>query len=152
MDSPRRLVVFNLDEQRYALRLSAVERVVMIAEITLLPKAPRIIAGVINVQGRIIPVVNIRERFKLPERETALSDHLIIAKTSRRTVALVADSVSGVVERPENEITAPDRILPNLEYVVGVVKLDDGLILIHDLELFLSLEEENALEQAMAPT
>jgi purine-binding chemotaxis protein CheW len=151
MDSPRQLVVFHLDEWRYALHLADVRRIVMVTEITPLPKAPAIVAGVVNYQGRIIPVIDIRKRFNLPARETRLSDHLVLAATSRRSVALVADAVSGVVERPESEITAPDKIVPGLEYVEGVLKLDDGLILIHNLEKFLSIEEGETLEQAMAP-
>ncbi|MGB8355029.1 MAG: chemotaxis protein CheW [Chthoniobacteraceae bacterium] len=149
MDSPRQLVIFNLDERRYALHLPTVERIVMVAEITPLPKAPQIVLGVINIQGRIIPVINVRKRFNLPEREITLSDHLIIANTTRRTVVLVVDAVSGVVDRPEEEIIIPDKILPGLEYVQGVMKLEDGLILIHNLEMFLSLEEEIMLEQAI---
>jgi purine-binding chemotaxis protein CheW len=141
-----------LDEQHYALHLSAVERIVMVAEITPLPKAPQIIAGIINIQGRIIPVLNIRKRFNLPERETDLGDHLIIANTAKRSVALAVDAVAGVVGRAEGEITIPGEILPGLEYVEGVAKLEDGLIMIHDLEKFLSLDEEKALEHAMAAT
>ena len=152
MDCPHQLVVFDLDKQRYALRLSAVERIVMVAEITPLLKAPQIVLGVLNVQGRIIPVIDIRKRFNLPARETLLSDHMIIATPGARTVALVADAVSGVIERGDEEITLPDKIVPGLEYVEGVVKLEDGLILIHNLETFLSLEEENSLQHAMAAT
>ena len=148
----RSIVVFNLDEQQYALHLSAVERIVRVAEITLVPQAPAIVLGVINIQGRVIPVINIRKRFCLPDREMSLSDHLIIARTARRAAAMVADAVVSVVERWEEELTAADRILPGLEYVEGVVKLEDGLILIHNLDTFLSLEEEKTLEQAMTPT
>lgn len=149
MEKLNQLVVFSLDEQRYALLLSNVERIVRAVEITPLPKAPEIVLGVINVRGEIIPVVNIRKRFRLPEREIALSDHLIIAKTSRRAVALLADRVGQVLEVPENKIISAKKILPAMDYVEGVVKLEDGLILIHDLEKFLSLEEERALERAM---
>lgn len=148
----RPIIVFNLDEQRYALRLSAVERIVRIVEITPLPKAPEIVLGVVNVQGQVIPVVNIRKRFCLPDREISLSDHLIIARTTKRVVVLVADTVLGVVECWEEEVTAADKILPDLEYVESVVKLEDGLIFIHNLDTFLSLEEEKILEQAIAPT
>ena len=148
----RSIVVFNLDEQQYALHLSAVERIVQVAEITPVPQAPAIVLGVINVQGRVIPVINIRKRFRLPDREMSLSDHLIIARTAKRAAALVADAVVSVVERWEEELTTTDRILPGLEYVEGVVKLEDGLILIHNLDTFLSLEEEKTLEQAMTPT
>lgn len=149
MSKSSQVVVFDLDEQRYALPLSNVERIVRVVEITPLPKAPEIVLGVINVRGEIIPVVNIRKRFRLPEREITLSDHLIIAKTSRQSVALLADRVGHVLEVPENKIISAKKILPAMDYVEGVVKLEDGLILIHDLEKFLSLEEERALERAM---
>lgn len=143
------LVVFALDEQRYALHLSAVERIVRVAEVTPLPKAPEIVLGVINVQGHLIPVADIRRRFRLPEREIDLSDHLIIAKTSKRTVALVVDEVTGVIESPEQKLIPAKEILPGTDYVEGVMKLEDGLILIHDLATFLSLEEENTLDLAL---
>ena len=147
---PNHLVVFDLSEQRYALRLSAVTRVVRMVAITPLPQAPSIILGVINIQGRIIPVFHLRERFRLPERKSALSDHLIIARTSKRAVALVADTVTTVVARLDAEITEPERILPGLNYVEGVVKLEDGLVFIHDLDTFLSVDEEEMLERAMS--
>jgi purine-binding chemotaxis protein CheW len=144
------LVVVALDEHRYALRLSAVEQIVHVVEITPLPQAPGIIFGVVNIQGRIIPVFHIRERFHLPEREIDLSDHLIIARTANRTVALMVDMVMGVVTRTSEEMTSVERISPSLDYIEGVVKLDDGLVFIHDLDTFLSVEEEKTLERAMA--
>ena len=144
-----RLVHFNLDDQRYALFLSAVIRIISVVEITGLPKAPEIVLGVINVNGLIIPVFDIWKRFRLPQREIHLGDQLIIASTLKRTVALLVDSVNDVIEIPEEKIIAGEKILPGLEYVEGVVKTEDGMILIHDLEQFLSLQEEKALHEAM---
>jgi purine-binding chemotaxis protein CheW len=149
MNQPKQLLVFNLDEQRYALPLSDVERIVRAVEITPLPKAPEIVLGVINVRGQVIPVVNIRKRFRLPEREITLNDHLIIAQTSRRAVALLADRAGHVLEVLENKIISAKKILPAMDYVEGVIKLEDGLILIHDLEKFLSLEEEKAINDQL---
>lgn len=149
---PGRLVVFLLDGQRYALHLAAVQRVIRIAEITPLPAAPPIVAGILNVHGAVVPVVNIRGRFGLPNRETSLSDQIIIARTMRRTIALIVDSVTEVVERPLNQIVTKDSIVPGISYIEGVAKLEDGLILIHDLDAFLSLEEEKALDQATEKT
>jgi len=143
------LVVFTLDERNYALHLSAVERVIRAVDVTPLPKAPAVVFGVMNVQGQLVPVVDIRKRFRLPERDMRLSDRLIIAHTSKRAVALIVDSVSGMLEISEERIVAAKRILPTIEYVEGVVKLDDGLILIHDLDQFLSLDEEQALDEAI---
>lgn len=143
------LVVFVLDELRYALHLSVVEQVARVVEITPLPKAPDIVYGIINVQGRVIPVFNVRRRFRLPEREIVLSDRLVIVHTARRPAALAADAVSGVLEYSEQEVVQAQDILPGVEHLEGVVKLEDGLVLIHDLDRFLSLDEETALERAL---
>ena len=145
-----RIVVFALDEPRYALLLSAVERVVRAVEITPLPKAPEIVLGIINVQGRIIPVIDVRQRFRLPTREMKLDDRFIIARTSRRQVALVVDSVTGFRELTEREIVNTEQALPFADYVKGVAKLEDNLVLIHDLDQFLSLDEEKAIDAALS--
>ena len=149
MPETLQLLVFTLDAQRYALRLSAVERAVRMIEITPLPKAPEIVIGVVNVHGTFVPVLNIRKRFRLSEREPDLGDQLIIARTARRIVALVVDTVNDMVSLPSVEIVAPESILSQLEHLEGVVKLDDGMVFIQDLDAFLSLEEEQALEAAI---
>ncbi len=149
MKDPLSLVVFALDQARYALSVSAVERVVRAVEITPLPQTPDSVLGIVNVQGRIIPVMNVRRRFRLPERPVNLNDQLILARTSRRSVALLVDRVVGVVERASEQLVAPEQILPAVDYVAGVVKLPEGMVLIHDLDTFLSLGEERALDQAV---
>ena len=146
----RDIVIFSLDEPRYALPLSSVERVVRIVEITPLPKAPEIVMGVINMQGQVIPVINVRRRFRLPEREIRLEDQLIIAKTPRRLAALIVDSVSGVHRLKEQELVLAGQELPYAGYIAGVVKLEQGLFLICDLGRFLSLEEEKSLDTALS--
>lgn len=144
------LIRFRLNDQRYALTLSAVERILRAVEVTPLPKAPPIVLGIVNVSGRIIPVVNMRQRFHLPDREIEPRDQFIIGRTGHRTVALVADEVSSMGECPARDVIAPHDILPGLEEVEGVVRLEDGVILIYDLSKFLSLEEENVLDVALA--
>ena|SRR3989338_588828 len=143
------LLVFMLGDQHYAIPLPAVDRVVRMVAITPLPEAPEIVLGAVNIQGRVIPVINMRRRFRLPEREIALTDQLVVAHTARRPVALVADAVLGVIACPEQSLIAAENIVPGIEYLAGVIKLDDGLILIHDLDKFLSLEEENFLAHAL---
>ena len=149
MELPDRFVVFSLAERRFALHLFAVKRVVRMAEITPLPKAPDIVIGVVNIHGRVIPVVDIRSRFGLPGREIDPSDHLIIAHTSGRAVALVADQVTGILDRARKEVIPAEHILPAIDYVEGAIKLEDGLVLIHDLEKFLSLDESRVLSEAL---
>jgi len=149
MKYPDRLMVFSIEEKRYALGLSSVETVIRAVEITTLPKAPDIVSGIINMHGRVIAVCDIRKRFGLPQRELGLSDQLIIAHTPKRPVALPVDRVEGVFETGEQDIVEAGWILPQAEYVEGVVKLRDGMVLIHDLAGFLSLEEEKALHDAL---
>jgi purine-binding chemotaxis protein CheW len=144
-----RFVIFSLDEQQYALPLATVERVVRAVEITPLPNGPEIILGLINVQGRIMPVVNIRRRFGLPERELSLSDQLIIAHTSWRPLALVVDSVPGLTTVSASEMVAAEKLLRHTKYIEGALKLEGGLIFIHDLDTFLSLEEQQALAETL---
>jgi purine-binding chemotaxis protein CheW len=143
------LVGFFLDNQNYALNLAAVEHIAHVVEVAPLPKAPEIVSGIINCAGRIIPVVNIRRRFRLPDKEPGLYDHLVIAQTSKREIAFIADEVSGIMECPEEEVITAESIVPGLAYLAGVVKLKDGLTLIHDLEQFFSLEEEKSLDEAL---
>ncbi len=149
MQMTDKIVHFALNEMRFALYLPAVERIYRLVEITPLPKAPAIVLGLVNIQGRVIPVVNVRKRFHLPEREPELSDKLVLAHTAQRPVALIVDDVGGVKEISDEETVRAETILPASEYVAGVVKLADGLILIHDLDTFLSLEEEKQLDEAL---
>ncbi|MGH9789369.1 MAG: chemotaxis protein CheW [Candidatus Acidiferrales bacterium] len=149
MDERRQLVVFALDGQRYGLYLSNVERVVAAVEITPLTKAPEIVLGIIDVHGQILPVLNLRKRLGLAEREIALADQLIVAHTGKRPVALAADRVMGLAELPAEEVVAAETILSGVQYVEGVARLSDGMILIHDLGKFLSLDEEAALAAAI---
>jgi purine-binding chemotaxis protein CheW len=149
MSETVRLVVFRLDEQRYALPLAAVERIVRAVEVTFLPKAPSIVLGVIDMEGQALPVLNVRRRFGLPERQIRPDDHFLIARTVSRVVALMVDEALGLVERSQTEIIGADQIVPGLEQFQGVVKLDDGLVLIHDLEKFLHLDEASTLDEAM---
>lgn len=152
MSDITQLLVFRLDERRYALPLAVVERVVRAVEVTPLPKAPAIVLGAINVHGCVLPVLNVRRRFLMPDREVGPADWFLLARTARRTVVLVIDESDGVLERPQAEIIPSTQVIPGLDQFPGVIRLDDGLVLIHDLERFLSLDEARALDDAMDET
>lgn len=143
------LLLFTLDDWRCALELSIVERAYRAVAVTPLPDAPDIVLGVVNVRGVVLPVVDIRKRFRLPEKNLTPDDKLIVARSSDRLVVLVVDSVTGVIECSGKDITVASAIVPGMEYVEGVARLKDGMILIHNLARFLSLEEKVVLEQAL---
>jgi purine-binding chemotaxis protein CheW len=143
------IVVFMLDEQSYAIPLPVVVKVIHAIEIRPLPKAPEIITGIINVKGQIIPVADIRKRFGLVEHEIDPNDQFIIAETGKREVAILVDSVNGIRDVASGQMSEFKDTLPFGEHIRGVVKVDEGLILIYDLEQFLSLDEERELKQAL---
>lgn len=144
------MVVFSIDASRYGIDIDSVDKVVLVVEITSLPKAPDIVLGVVNVHGEIVPVIDLRARLRRPQRSPALTDHLVIARTAKRRVALLADAVEGVAEYSPQQLVEAQAIVPGTEYLAGVAKLADGMVLIHDLDRFLSLEEEQRLDEAMS--
>lgn len=146
----RHLVAFGLDTQRFALFLSSVNRAERIAAVLPLPDAPDMVLGIINVHGCIVPVFDIRKRFKLPPRKLTLTDHILIASTVTMTVAIVVDEVFGVMDQKETGIVDRKEILKKkMNYIEGVVKLKDGMVLIHDINKFFSLEEEAVLKESI---
>jgi len=144
------IVVLRLDEQRYGLELRHVERVLPVLAFTPLPSAPAIVLGVVDVAGAVVPVIDLRRRFRLPERELELADCLVLATTSRRRLALVVDGVEGVELSDRSLWLDPALVLPNAAHVAGILRTVDGLTLIHDLDTFLELEEERALDAALS--
>ena len=142
-------VLFALDAGRYALPLPSVERIVRAAEYTPLPLAPAAVLGAIDVAGDILPVFSLRNRFKLPERPLALTDQFIIARTSRRRVVLAVDTALGVLEEHLHSAIDGAHVAAGLTHVRGVLSLPDGLVLIQDLEQFLSADETAALDSAL---
>ena len=143
------LVLFQVEAQRYAVSLSAVQRIVRAVEVTRLLKGPPIVLGIIDVEGRILPVINFRKRLGLPEREISPVDQFVIAQTTRRTLVVVVDKTLGVIERAPGEIVETASVVPGLPQIQGVIQLADGLVLVHDLETFLSLDESRTLDEAI---
>lgn len=128
------LFIVRLDEQRYALRLQDVERVVSMVEITALPEAPAAVLGLINAQGRILTVIDLRSCLNLPAREVDLDDVLVIVRTAAGMVALAVDGVEGVSPFPEQATVSGQEIVPAPVHLEGVVKFASGLVLICDLD------------------
>lgn len=125
-------LVFRLNHQQYGLPLHSVERVVHVIEFTTLPKAPKNILGVINLHGLIVPVYNTRQCIGLPSRHIVLSDQLIMIRISQRTIALLVDSVVGVMEIPEQQNVTAQRVVPDMKSTQRVLKQGDALIIIFD--------------------
>jgi purine-binding chemotaxis protein CheW len=124
------LVVFSLDDQQYGLNLTCVERIIRAVEITYLPEAPDGVLGIINVEGRVIPVLSTRRKLGLPEKELELQDLFIIVTEAGVSFALVADEVKPVLELPHDQLVGAERLLPGGSPVDSVAKVDQGMIVV----------------------
>ena len=145
MNDDSRMVIFTLEQKRFGIPLHVVERIVQAVEVTPVPQAPAVILGIINVQGLIVPVFDLRALFGLPAREMQITDQIVIAQTPSQTVALLADEVQGVEDAETTAMSVP---APDL--VAGVVTNHDALIFICDLQRFLSGDDQATLNAALA--
>jgi len=134
----RHLFLIELDGERYALHLSAVSRVVRMVELSPLPTAPPSLLGLVNVQGEVLPVVNLRSLFRHPLRPPAVEDVLVIAGAGERKLALAADAVKGVLSGAGDSLVADPELMRPTGLWEGVVRLPDGLVPVCDLEKILA--------------
>jgi purine-binding chemotaxis protein CheW len=144
------LLVFLLRGLRHAVPLAQVERVVSAAQVTPVPRAPAIVLGVIDLHGRIVPVLDVHRDTDAAIAEIKLSDQFLIIQTRLRTVALLVGETHGVVERDASAIARLATALSCPGRGDGMLRLDDGLAVIHDVETFLSAHEARLLDEAMA--
>jgi purine-binding chemotaxis protein CheW len=143
------LVIVELDGRRYGLRADAVAEVVRAVTIAPLPNAPPAVEGIINVRGSIVAVLDIRRRFGLPAKPLDPSQYFVLARAGGRDVALHVDHAVDLVAVDPDAVDRAEAALGRNPEITGVVKLDDGLVLIHDLESFLSAAEGSAVDEAL---
>lgn len=143
------VLVFHLDRDRFALPAHQVREIVRAVAIARLPKAPPIVDGVINYRGAVVPVVDPRRRFDYPRRDLHPDQHFIVATARDRIVALRVDRAVQLVSVDGTAIDVSTQRLSGVEYVRGIAKLPDGLVVIHDLDRFLSLQEAEQLDAAL---
>ena len=144
------LLLFTLDGQRFALPLAQVRETVRAVAITPLAGAPGVVEGIVDVRGTVTPVLDLRRRFGLPPRPVSPDEHLVLASAGPRPVALRVDRATDVVTLPDEAVTAARDDDPATRHLAGVARLEDGMVLIGDLEAFLLQGEREALERALA--
>lgn len=146
--SALRFVEFVTAGLRFAVPLESVERVLGMVAISPLPGAPRVLLGVINVHGSVVPVADVGRRWGTPSPAYGPDAQLLLVHTSRRRLGLAVDEVRGVFESSGQEITG-GPLLSSGGPLSGAVGLPGGIVLIHDLEAFLSEDEELQLDHAL---
>ncbi|MCH5276721.1 MAG: purine-binding chemotaxis protein CheW [Desulfovibrionaceae bacterium] len=137
------LVTFRLGEEVFGVKISVVNDIIRLVQITEVPNAPSFIKGVINLRGRVLPVVCLRKRFKMPEIPLDSQSRIIVMELHQNVVGFLVDAVSEVLRIPESSVEHAPPVVAGIgsEYIEGVGKLDDRLLILLDLEALLSHAE-----------
>ena len=142
------IVSFHLGSEEYGVDIAQVQEIIRMVEITHVPRAPHFMEGVINLRGQLIPIIDLRTRFGMPRAEQTKSTRIIVTEIGSKRVGIVVDSVSEVVNIPiEHVEEAPDMIAGvGTEYIQGVGKVGDRLVILLDLTMVITGEEKQQLE------
>jgi purine-binding chemotaxis protein CheW len=143
----RQFISFSVGEEEYGLELLRVKEVIRVREITWLPKAPSFVKGIINLRGDVIPIIDLRDKFGLESREQTAQTRVIVVEVEGRLMGMVVDSASQVVRIPADQIDPPPPVLGGLsqEFITGVGKLEDKLIILLNADAILTVDEKVAL-------
>lgn len=131
------LVVFQLNDQQYALPINETQEIIRMAEVTRLPNTNYYIEGIINLRGTILPVISLNRRLGLPETEQNEDTRIIVVENKGNKVGMIVDSVLEVGRYTENEVEPPNMIGDNVDFLKGVVKKGDQLWLLINLDTVL---------------
>jgi len=133
------LVSFTLEKEEYAVDILSVQEINRITEITRVPNAPDYVEGVINLRGKVIPVINLRKKFGLINKDTDDSSRVIIMDIQGITYGLVVDSVSEVLRIPSNIVEPPPPMASSMSsmFIKGIAKLENRLIILIDIDKFM---------------
>lgn len=143
------IISFQIEALSYALPLHTVREVLRAVAVTPLPGAPAVVSGVINLRGRIVPVVDVGCRFGLAERGLSPDEHFLVVAVDGRPIALRAGRAIGLDRVDPGDLDAVVHAGSRLEHLAGVVALPDGLRLIADVPRFLSADEAASVDQAL---
>ena len=143
----RQFISFSVGEEEYGLELLRVKEVIRVREITWLPKAPSFVKGIINLRGDVIPIIDLRGKFGLEAREETAQTRVIVVEVGGRLMGMVVDSASQVVRIPADQIDPPPPVLGGFsqEFITGVGKLEDKLVILLSTEAILTADEKAAL-------
>lgn len=141
------LVVFELGGEAYGIDIGRVQEIIRMAPITRVPRAPEFVEGVINLRGKVIPVMDLRRRFGLPHEDRAKASRIVVVDVAERTVGMVVDSVSEVLRVAATQVEPPSPAVTTVEaaYLRGIAKLEERLIILLSLDEILTWEEQRGL-------
>ena len=150
MEKDLQVVGFRIGNETFGVRIGSVREIVRVPEITAVPSAPDTVEGVINLRGKIIPVMDLRKRFGHVDIQPDKKNRILVVELQNKLVGLIVNAASEVLKIPPSEIEAPGTVFAEGEssYVTGVGKLKGRLIILLDVSKLLHQQEVKKLEEA----
>lgn len=147
------IVGLRIGRETYGVPIALVREIVRVPEITVVPNAQKYVEGVINLRGKIISVVDLRKRFGETEIENNKKNRIVVVELENRIVGLIVNAASEVLKIPPSDIEPPSSVFLNgeVDYVTGVGKLNNRLVILLDLSKVLSGNELRQLDQINTP-
>jgi len=142
------LVSFKLDNEEYGIEVLKVREIIRMIPITHMPNSPQYVEGIINLRGKIIPVVQMRKKFGLIGQENSTQTRIVVMDINGQLMGFVVDSVSEVIRISSSEIQPPPNVASggiDQECITGVINQTERLLVLLDLERLFSLEEKSLL-------
>ncbi len=136
-------VIFQLNDEEYGVDVQQVQSIERLLHITRVPKMPDFVKGVINLRGVVTPIIDLKERFSIEMTEYTNSTRIIIVQVEDKEVGLIVDAANDVIDIPADKIEQPPEVVGRIEsdYIRGVAKLDERLLILLNLNKVLNAEE-----------
>lgn len=151
-DQDKKVVVFRIENEEYATGIGQVERILEFEKITRIPDSPDFLLGVINYQGRIIPVIDLKKKFNLPGTNINGNSKIIIARHESGDIGLIIDDVSQVMDISDEILSPPPDIVSGIlkEYIKGIIKLEKRIIIYLDMGKIITFSEKKDLDRVLS--
>jgi len=143
------LVSFVVENEEFGVDILKVQEIIRTVEITRVPKSPEFVEGVINLRGKIVPVIDLRKRFGIAKKDHDNETRIIVVELSDKVVGFLVDKVKEVIRVEKSIIEPPPELTTSIKanYITGVAKLQDRLLILLDLDKVLSSDEQEHLTE-----
>lgn len=147
LNDERQLVIFDLANEYYGVDIGTVREIIRMQTITKVPRTPEFVEGLINIRGKVIPVVDLRKRFDVELSHDEKNNRIVVVDIDNQDIGMIVDAVAEVLRIPSDCIEPPSSIITSIEsdYLMGIAKLESRLIILLDLKKVLTHTEKEIL-------